>query len=337
MKRHANLIEHIVAFENLLLAAKKASRGKRGKRAVAAFNFHLENELIALQSELKSETYHPRPYTQFEVREPKVRKICSSHFRDRVVHHSICNLIEPILEKKAVFDSYACRYNKGAHLAVKRCQEFSRKHDYYLKCDIKKFFESIDHSILKSMLDGVFKDKSLLRLLNIIIDHEVPGNPSGRGLPIGNLTSQHFANYYFGKLDHYIKDQLRIKGYVRYMDDFISFSNNKDDLHELLSQIEHFVSNFLKLELKSRATIIAPVTEGIPFLGFRIFRNTIRLKRENLVRARRKIRNKEKLYRNGKLSEKKLLLSINSIVGHVAHVNSLGIRRKIFEESLRLA
>ena len=198
MKRHGNLFERIVTFDNLLLASQRAMRGKKNKNSAASFCFNLENEILTLKEELDASTYLPRPYTQFEIREPKVRKICSSDFRDRVVHHAVCNLIEPIFERRAVFDSYACRNKKGSHLGVVRCQMFARKFQYYLKCDIRKYFESMDHVVLKNLLCRLFKDQRLLKLLDLIIDHAVPGNMPGKGVPIGNLTSQHFANFYLG-------------------------------------------------------------------------------------------------------------------------------------------
>lgn len=337
MKRHGNLFEKIITFENLLLASRNAVRGKKNKGAVASFYFHLENEVLALQSELATEMYKPRPFIQFEVKEPKVRKICSSDFRDRVVQHAICNYIEPVFESRAIYDSYACRDGKGTHLAVKRCQQFTKKFKYYLKCDIRKFFESIDHEILKLMLQRTFKDPKLLSLLSVIIDHKVEGSTTGKGLPIGNLTSQHFANYYLGFLDHFLKERLRVPGYVRYMDDFISFSNDKSELDQLLIEIENYTGSQLKLKLKDRATIIAPVFEGISFLGFRVFPGLVRIKRENLVRMRKKIRKKEQLYLNGKISERSLVQSVSSIMGHVAHVNSRSARRQIFESSLKMA
>ena len=337
MKRRGNLFEKIVTFENLLLAAQNAIRGKKDKKSVATFYFHLENEILALQQELVRGTYRPLPFTQFEIREPKVRRICSSHFRDRVVHHAICNLIEPLLEKKLISDTYACRASKGAHLAVKRCQGFTRQFKFFLKCDIQKFFESIDHEILKSLLRRTFKDEKLLALMGIIIDHEVPGNRPGKGVPIGNLTSQHLANFYLNFLDHFIKDRLGIKGYLRYMDDFISFSDDKETLHQLLAQIRIYTGEILGLKLKEKVTVIAPVSEGVPFLGFRVFPNLIRVKRENLVRFRQKIRKKEELYLKGKLSEKSLVSSVNSMIGHVSHVNSAHERRRIFDRSLILA
>ncbi len=337
MKRHGNLFEKIITFENLLLAAKKAMIGKKDKAAVSTFYFHLENEIINIQQELTTGSYRPKEYTLFEIREPKPRKICSSEFRDRVVHHAICNIVEPIFERRSIYDSYACRTGKGSHVAVVRCQQFTKIFRYYLKCDIRKFFESIDHTVLKILLRRMFKDDRLLALLDVIIDHKVPGGASGRGLPIGNLTSQHFANFYLGELDHILKDRQGIKGYVRYMDDFISFSDNKESLHQLLTAIKKFVEDKLKLELKDSVTTIAPVTEGVPFLGFRIFPGIIRIKRENLIRMNQKLKRKEKLYLKGRITERELVQSVGSIVAHVSHVNSLAVRRKIFEQSLKLA
>jgi RNA-directed DNA polymerase len=336
MKRHANLYSKIVTFENLLAASKKSMRGKKSKNSVTSFSFNLENELVLLKQQLENKSYCPRPYSQFEIKEPKVRQICSSDFRDRVVHHAICNLMEPLFEKRSILDSYACRVGKGSHLAVSRCQEFARKFPYYLKCDIKKFFESMDHQILKTLLRRLCKDAELFWLLDMIIDHKVPGNREGKGLPIGNLTSQHFANLYLGELDHLIKDRLGIKGYVRYMDDFICFAESKKELWGLLSKIDQFVTQNLKLELKAAVTQIAPVSEGIPFLGFRVFPQLIRIKRENLARMRNKIRKKEFQFKTGRLSERDLINSVGSIVAHVSHVNSLSIRRNIFQKSLKM-
>lgn len=334
MKRHANLYSKVISFENLYLAAKKSMRGKKNKNSVMVFNFNLENELISLRHELEGKIYYPRPYSSFLVKEPKVRKICSSEFRDRVIHHAICNFVEPVIEKRSILDSYACRVGKGSHGAVARCQQFSRRYTYYLKCDIKKFFENIDHQILKNILMKMFKDKDLLELIGIIIDHKVPENANGKGLPIGNLTSQHFANLYLGELDHYIKDRLGIKGYVRYMDDFICFANSKKELWDLLEKIDEFVSKILILELKEKVTQIAPVSEGIPFLGFRIFPQIIRIKRENLTRMKNKIKAKEAQFKRGHLSQRDLINSVGSIVAHVEHVNSLSLRRSIFKDSL---
>ena len=337
MKRHKQLFEEVASFRNLLNAARVAYRGKRDRHAVAIFYFNLEHEVILLREELLAGTYQPRPYTLFEVREPKVRKICSSHFRDRVVHHAICDVLEPILDRRLIFDTYACRTGKGSHRAIDRCQAFARKYDYFLKCDIRKYFDSIDHVILKRLLRRIVGDQRLSLLMETIVDHAVPGGVPGKGVPIGNLTSQHFANLYLGEFDHYLKERLRLKGYLRYMDDFICFSNDKAELHQLLATIRVFVAKTLRLELKEEITRIAPVSEGVPFLGFRIFRKLRRLQRPNLIRLRQNVRRKETAYQNGHISEADLFMSIQSMIAHISHADTLALKRREFERSLSLA
>lgn len=300
MKRYGNLYEEIVSFENLLLASKKAFRGKRDRPKVAEFYFELEKELIHLREELLNKTYEPRLLRTFLIYEPKEREIGASDFRDRVVHHAVCNVIEPIFERSFIYHSYACREGKGTHRAIKDAQCFSRKYRYFLKCDIRKYFASIDHKILKLILAKKFKDPDLLRLLYIIISSSGPDS-NEKGLPIGSLTSQHFANLYLDVFDHYIKDSLRIKAYLRYMDDFILFSDEKPELHFLYVKMKNFLGSELQLQLKENATVLAPVTDGVPFLGFRIFPNMIRLKRENKKRALKKIKLVNKAFCSGKL------------------------------------
>lgn len=331
MRRVNNLFEKVIDFKNLLLAAKKAFRGKRSKRSPASFYFHLESELLTLQEKLTSGCYVPRPYEIFEIREPKVRRIAAADFRDRVVHHAICNVLEPIFERRLLFDSYACRVGKGTHRAIKRLQQFSQKYAYYLKWDIQKCFESIDHDVLKKLLRKILKDRNLLSLLDQIIDHSVPGNAQGKGLPIGNLTSQHFANLYLGELDHFVKDHLRIEGYIRYMDDSVALSNEKKELHQLLGEVRKFSNENLKLNLKEKVVRVAPVAEGIPFLGFRIYPDMVRLQRSNLVRWRKKMRKKHEHFLTGLISEEKFVSALQSMMAHITHSNSLTLRRKELE------
>ena len=204
MKRVGGLFEKMVTFEHLHRAALSACRGKLAKRDVARFYFDLENEIIRIQQDLIGNRYSPKPYTQFEIREPKVRTICCSNFSDRVVHHAVCNLLEPIFESKLVFNTYACRKEKGTHRALRKCQDFVRRSSYFLKCDFRKYFDSIDHTVLKEMLANTIKDERFLRLLSIIIDHRVPGSLPSKGLPIGNLTSQNFANFYLAAFDRHV-------------------------------------------------------------------------------------------------------------------------------------
>lgn len=331
MKRYGNLFEDIISFKNLLAAAKKAFRGKKDKTRVARFYFDMEKELLRLQEELLNKTYKPQPLRKFQIREPKPREIGASDFRDRVVHHAIFNAIEPIFERSFIHHSYACRIGKGTHRAVKQAQIFSRRHSYFLKCDIRKYFARIDHDILKVILARIFKDADLIWLLNTIMD-SAESEDVGKGVPIGSLTSQHFANLYLDKLDHYIKDSLRIKGYLRYMDDFILFGDEKAELHLLHSSIRSFLSDELKLELKEKATIIAPVLEGIPFLGFRIFPQVIRLKQENKKRALNKLKSRSRTFKAGKISEEKYTQSLMSITEHLKIGNTYNLRKDIFSK-----
>ncbi len=329
LKRHGNLYPEIVSFQNLLLASKAAFRGKKSKPRVAEFYFDLENELLALQEELVKRTYQPRPLHIFKIREPKEREIGASDFRDRVVHHAVCRVAGPVLEKSFIHRSYACRVGKGTHRSIRQAQEFTSKKKYFLKCDIRKFFESIDHNILKDILARKFKDPDLLWLLHTIIDSS-QCSFLGKGIPIGNLTSQYFANLYLDRLDHYVKESLRVKCYLRYMDDFLLFSNDKKELHIFHSGIMAFLRQELKLELKEEITIIAPVSEGIPFLGCRIFPNLIRIKGENKHRSLKKLKGRRHEFLLGKITEEQYSQSLMSVTEHLKIGNTFSLRKDIF-------
>lgn len=327
VKRHGHLFEKVVSFENFLLAAKKSLQGKKYKKSAAEFYFNMENEIIRLQEELQSKTYQPGALKIFYIREPKKRKIGAAVFRDRVVHHAVCNILEPIFEKSYIYHSYACRKGKGTHRAIKQSQAYSRQYNYFLKCDIKKYFESIDHHVLKEMLKNKIKDREFLWLLNTIIDNS---NEKTKGIPIGNLTSQHFANFYLDKLDHFIKDVLRVKGYLRYMDDFVLFGCEKAGLHKSKAAITDFLSGKLQLELKEKASFLAPCQAGIPFLGFRIYPGLIRIRNENKRRWLKKLRLKVKAFEMGLIDEEKYADGLRSMVEHLKIANTYNFRRKLF-------
>lgn len=335
MKRVGYLFEKLVTFENLHRAVNRACSGKKYKRDVAEFYFGFENEIIRIQSELVNETYDPQPYRQFEIREPKVRSICCSDFDDRVVHHAICNVLEPIFESRLIFNTYACRNGKGTHRALRKCQDFVRRSSYFLKCDFRKYFDSIDHATLKAMLSRVIQDDRFLRLLFRIIDHQVPGTPMGRGLPIGNLTSQHFANYYLSAFDRRMEEWPKTTGYVRYMDDFICFSQSKETLKGVLQDVRSYSKSHLHLNLKEEVTTLAPISEGVNFLGFRVYKNIIRIQRRNLNRLRKNVRLLERLYGDGRIPQATLVNSVRSMVGHVLCADSNNIREEIFKTSYK--
>jgi hypothetical protein len=336
MKRHGHLFERMAAFDTLLLAAHRAMRGKRDRLSVAQFEFYLEPELLRLQDELWSGNYRMRPYRTFRIYEPKLRQICAADFRDRVVQHAICHVLDPIIERGLIHDTYACRRGKGTHAAVRRAQQFARRFPYVLTCDIRAYFPSIDHAILKALLRHKLKDKRLLALLDHIIEHPLPDALPGKGLPIGNLTSQYFANVYLGELDHFLKDRLCVKGYVRYMDDVLVFAADKAVLHELHATLRTFVRERLCLGLKARASRVLPVSQGIPFLGFRIFPAMLRVQRNRWAQFRHKVRKREWQYAQGVIDEAELAQCVASMIGHVVHADTLAARRHVFGASLAL-
>lgn len=334
MKRYSDLYPRIVCFSNLYTAAQRAFRGKLGKTETARFHFNLEKELFRLEAELKAEKYKVGPYRNFTVYEPKERLITTAVFRDRVVHHAICRILGPIWDATLIHDTYACRINKGAHRAIAKAQHYSRRFRYYFKCDIRKYFDTIDHTILGQILRKKIKDKALLRLLDqIIVTPQLSGQTSGKGIPIGNLTSQYFANLYLGELDHYLKSQKAIKGYLRYMDDMLVFSDEKPQLDEWTEIITDFLNQRLQLQLKEKASVLAPVNDGIPWLGVRVFPGVIRLQRERWQRFRKKYKQREKAYIEGRLPEDRFVNSVNGLLEQTRWADTLHLRRGFFNDA----
>lgn len=257
-------------------------------REVAEFCADPEPRCLELRSELSAGAYTPGAYHTFLLLDPKPRLISAAPFRDRVVHHSLSAVIEPQLERHAIHDSYACRVNRGLHRAVERAERFTRRYSAYLKLDVHHYFETIHHETLKAQLRARFKDDRLLALCDQIIDHGAPGSSVGRGLPIGNLTSQHFANFYLSYLDRFIKQTLRVKGYLRYMDDLLLFADDFETLRGWRAEVQSFVSSELQLSLKPRAERLDWVRSGVPFLGLRIAPHATRFDqgRKRRLRAR---------------------------------------------------
>ena len=331
MKRYGYLFERVCDFPALTTAAIEAARGKKKKARVAMFLQNLETEVIALEKEVREKNYQPRPYHTFIVYDPKVRMICAADFRDRVVHHAICKVLEPIFERSLISDTYACRKGKGTHLAIRKAQIFCRRYNYFLKLDVHKFFDSVDHEILKSLFRRKIKDLDMLQLLDVFVDHAVPWTEPGKGIPIGNLTSQHFANLYLSSIDHFIKGTLHVKGYIRYMDDFLLFSNTKESLWDAQRNVEGFLNNQLKLRLKDGSVCLAPVTQGVPFLGMHVFPGVIRLSRKGWRRFRKKIMVKEDLLARPEIDTDGLVRSVASMVGHIRHADTRNLRASFFE------
>lgn len=328
MKRANNLYPLIPAYENLRTAFRKAAKGKSDDKQVVCFRKDFEANIQALREQLLNKTPDIGHYHFFVVRDPKVRQICAASFPERVLHHAIMNICESNFETYAIYDSYACRKGKGNRKALARAQQFAQKFPWYLKLDIRKYFDSIDHNRLMDFLARRFKDEDLLILFQRILDTYHTG--PGKGLPIGNLISQHLANFYLGRFDHWIKEERKITGYVRYMDDFILFSNEKHALNAELSEIEQFLKDDLKLTLKENVQLNQSC-RGIGFLGFRVFPGHIRLTSSSKKRFSRKLRRYERCYCDGIWTEKELIRHMEPLVDFTRAGDSDRFRRMIMQ------
>ena len=260
MKRAGRLMERVLDRETLREAYARAARGKRTKRDAAAFGARLDENLAGLSRDLAEGTYTVGPYHQFTIFDPKERLITAPCFRDRVLHHALALVCEPVFERLLIADTFACRRGKGREAAVERAKQFARRYPWFLKLDIRKYFNSIDHERLLELLGRKFKDRRLLDLFGrIIASYEVA---PGRGVPIGSLTSQHFANFYLAGLDRFVKEGLQAGGYVRYMDDFVVWDEGGTRLATMRDRIGEFVERELSLALKPERRTSTDVDAG---------------------------------------------------------------------------
>jgi hypothetical protein len=244
------------------------------------------------------------------------------------VHHALIDRLEPIFDRRMVFESFACRKGKGSHAALRHARRMLCKYDWFLKLDIRKCFPSIRHEVVLETLSHVIKDRRVLALCRTIL--RGPGTQEeGVGIPIGNLTSQWFANLLLDRLDHHVKELLRIPGYCRYMDDFLMFAPNRESLRDAHGKIAEFLEDTLRLSLKHRATLLAPARVGLPFLGFRIQRGTVQVRPENLRRMRKRIRRRVWQFESGLIDEDEFAASIGSMFAHLSHGSTLGLRRAL--------
>lgn len=343
MNRRGNLWPGLTAFSNLVQAAKNAAVGKRTRPDVASFILDLEGELFRLQRELLHGSYRPGLYRSFLVRDPKPRFISAAPFRDRVVHHALTQVLEPVFEKRFSKDSFACREGFGTHRALARARTGVRRCPYVLKCDITKYFASIDHAILKGILARTIKCTPTLNLAARIIDgsnpqEEViayfPGDSlftpweRRRGLPLGNQTSQFFANVYLNPLDQLINRELKPPVYVRYVDDFLLFGFSKAELQEVHVHIRDSLSG-LRLQLHPGKSRIYRTADGVTFLGWRLFPHQTRLDRGNIVRFRRRMRGLQNEYARGKAELADIRQRVRAWIAHADHGNTWRLRQKL--------
>jgi retron-type reverse transcriptase len=326
VKRAGGLWPRITSFENLTRAARRAARSKRDRRSVAFFLERLDPEVLALERELEAGAWRPGEPVRFEIRDPKPRVISAAPFRDRVVHHALIGPLEPVFERRMRPESFACRRGKGTHAALRRARELVRRHDYFLKLDIARCFESIRHDVVIETLARIIKDSRVLDLVRAVLRGPPSAPETGVGLPIGNLTSQWFANLVLDRLDHHVTVELRTGAYVRYMDDFVLFGGSKAELRGRLDAVRAFVEDPLRLRLKDPATILAPVSEGLPFLGFRVHRGMTRVRPENLRRSIRRWKQRLRAHAAGEIDEQKLTASVRSILEHWKAADTWNLR-----------
>jgi len=340
----ADLFSQFLSFANFHSAFQKAKKLKNFHSDILRFEYDLEKNLFQLQAEFAQNTYQHGDYHCFMVTDPKRREIKAAPFRDRVVHHALCNLIEPIFDRGFIFDSYACRREKGTHRAIKRLKKFlqsihfierekPRAGIFCLKCDIQKYFASIDHERLFAIIGKKIGEEKILAIVKKIIDsswdnieYENLLDYRKTGIPIGNLTSQLFANIYLNELDQFVKHRLRFRYYIRYMDDFLFLSADKKVLWKIKAAVEKFLDQKLKLSFHPRKATIFPVKNGVDFLGYRVFHPApTKLRKGTVIRFLRKFRKKEA---QG-CCAKTLFQSLQSFRGFAKHSDSFGLLRSL--------
>ncbi|MCK5541846.1 MAG: hypothetical protein KAI40_04070 [Desulfobacterales bacterium] len=345
MKRHGNLFSQIICFENIFKAARKTRKGKKLKHSTTLFELELEKNIFKIIECLKNKTYQPGRYRDFHIYDPKLRLISAAPYFDRVIHHAIINIIEPLIGPVFIHDTYACIRFKGTHRAVKRYKQFQKKNPYVLKCDIRKYFPSIDHKILYEKIEKKIKCKDTLWLIKKIIDSREDKNnifyfsgddlftplQNKKGIPIGNLTSQFFANLYLNDFDHYVKEKLKAKHYIRYCDDFVIFGNSKKELKTIKVEIQNFLDTE-RLKLHKNKTRVYRTSEGVDFLGYRIFPEYTKVRKSIVKAYRKRLKIMESKYSKGIINLDKIKASLMSWIGHVKHANSYRLRGEMFSK-----
>jgi RNA-directed DNA polymerase len=337
MKNYKNLYSKIYDKKNLILAWKKARKGKTKRKDVIEFEKDLRKNILKLHHELQEESYSPKPLENFILRDPKTRKISKSDFRDRIVHHALCNIIEPIFEKVFIYDSCANRTGKGNLFAIKRFEKFQRRvsnngkqngwfsinqiQGYCLKCDIKHYFQEINHEILLEIVKIKIKDEKAINLIIKILKN----SNYQKGMPLGNLTSQFFANVYLNELDYFVKHKLKIKYYIRYVDDFVILHKNKDQLEKWKLDIDKFLRENLQIELHSQKSRIILLSRGVDFVGFRNF-YYFRLLRKRSIR---KMKNQIRTFNDGLIEKNKFQETYQGWSAYASWTNNYNLRNKL--------
>ena len=317
MRSYGDIWRNIISDEALLMAWRRVRRGHSSSLEVAEFEGRLEEALCELQGELESGRYVPSGYRRFRIFDPKPRTISCAPVRDRIVHHALCSVISPILERSFIHNSFACREGKGAHRACTLARRYCGMGGYWCKMDIRRYFDSVSHDRMLDVLLPIFREKPVRDLIEGIVRHPVPLMQKGFGLPIGNLTSQWFANAFLDEFDHLAQTGFGKGGvrYIRYMDDFVFFAPSKSLVWEMRDRSAQWLAAKRNLDLKEEATIVSPVSEPLPFLGLRILSGSWRLSHARLSRVRRTFADRTRSYEDGILPESRYAMCAASSDG----------------------
>lgn len=325
MKRAGNLIEDIVEYDNLSNAFRKAKKGNAYSAEVQEYEANLNKNLIQLADEIKKGEVNVGNYRTFTIYDPKERQICAASFNERVLHHALMNVCDSIFERFQIFDSYACRCGKGTDAALKRAQHFAHQYPFFAKLDIRKYFETLPHEALKIHLRKRFKDPILLEIFAQIIDSFE--NSPKKGIPIGNLTSQYFANSFLAQADHFVKEQGRLKPYVRYMDDMVLFHADLYMLKIQTKRLENFIQDHLQCETKP--TVINRIEKGLPFLGFVIWKDKMTLSQRSRKRFKGKATELYVALERNFMTESEFQQKMQSLLAFIQKSHSFSFRKSV--------
>ncbi|NQU82421.1 MAG: RNA-dependent DNA polymerase [Parcubacteria group bacterium] len=339
MKIYKNIFPQIISLENLFSAWNNFRKGKQKKLDVQKFECNLEQNIFQLHRDLKNKTYKHGSYSNFYIKDPKIRHIHKATVRDRILHHAIFKILSPIFDPTFISNSFSCRVGKGTHKGINTLDKIIRqtsnnsfKPCFILKCDIKKFFDSINHSILLNIIRKRIKDDDALWLLEIVIKSFTSQHSTlfeQNGLPIGNLTSQLFANIYLNEFDQFVKHTLRIKHYIRYTDDFVIVANDKLFLEKIIAHLNYFLTEKLFLKLHPNKVTIRKSSQGTDFLGYILFPHYRLLRTKTKQRIFKKLEKRIWEYKNGIISKQTLEQSLQSYLGVLSHANTYHLQQKL--------
>ena len=332
MKRQNRLFEQVVDYNNIRLAFLKALRGNRNSHSAVNFCKNIEKNLTSVRNKIISLDCEWGNYRSFMIKDPKLRIISTAPFEQRIMHHAIMNVLEPVFDRPMVCHSYACCKGKGSHAAVRYAFGRCKATLFFLKLDIRKYFDSIDHEALKTHIRRLIKDTRVLFLLDGVIDSYETA--PGKGVPIGNLTSQFFANLYLADMDHFILEQLRPSAYCRYMDDFVLWSSSQTELKTMFMQVNEYVTQNLKLTVKR--PVFGKTVAGLPFLGFLIKEKGIYLLQKSKRRFKNRIAEITASLYSGVINEEKAAERARSVCAAINLARTNHLRKKVFEEGERL-